>query len=83
MWASVRFSQQVPKPTPIRLGLSELTRLNTVSHHPVVAIGGISHANLAATLKAGVAGVAVISMILGSSDITGTVKKMCAAYEKN
>lgn len=65
------------------LGLSELTRLNTVSHHPVVAIGGISQANLTATLKAGVAGVAVISMILGSSDIASTVNKMCAAYEKN
>ena len=61
------------------LGLNELTRLNAASHHPLVAIGGISLANLAATLQTGVAGVAVISMILASSDIAGTVRAMRAA----
>ncbi|HJA27087.1 MAG TPA: thiamine phosphate synthase [Candidatus Limosilactobacillus intestinigallinarum] len=62
------------------LGLGELARLNIASQHPLVAIGGISQANLAATLKTGVAGVAVISMILGSHDIAGTVTGMRSAY---
>ena len=38
-------------------------------------------ANLPATLQTGVAGVAVISMILASPDITATVKAMRAAYQ--
>ena len=46
----------------------------------MVAIGGISRDNLNAVLNTGVAGVAVISMILGSQDITSTVKQMQAAY---
>lgn len=52
------------------IGTEQLAQLNTASHHPMVAIGGISHNNLAAVLNTGVAGVAVISMILGSQDIS-------------
>lgn len=63
------------------LGLAQLAQLQAASHHPLVAIGGISPANLIATLQTGVAGVAVISMILGSTDITNTVEEMCAAYQ--
>ncbi|MEE6648065.1 hypothetical protein PS395_00220 [Limosilactobacillus pontis] len=55
-----------------------MARLNAVSHHPLVAIGRISAANLPATLQTGVA---VISMILASPDITATVKAMRAAYQ--
>lgn len=63
------------------IGVDQLKQLNTASQHPMVAIGGISQANLADVLNTGVAGVAVISMILGSSDIAGTVKLMQAAYK--
>lgn len=62
------------------IGTDKLAQLNAASQHPMVAIGGISHDNLAAVLNTGVAGVAVISMILGSQDITSTVKQMLAAY---
>ena len=62
------------------LGLNQLCQLNHLSVHPVVAIGGITKDNLVATLQTGVAGVAVISMILKSDDLRTTVKKMRAAY---
>lgn len=62
------------------IGLKKLAQLNTASAHPMVAIGGINQDNLAATLKTGVAGIAVISMILGSHDITKTVKQIRSAY---
>lgn len=62
------------------IGVGQLAQLNAASQHPMVAIGGISRDNLNAVLNTGVAGVAVISMILGSQDITSTVKQMQAAY---
>lgn len=62
------------------IGVGQLAQLNAASQHLMVAIGGISRDNLNAVLNTGVAGVAVISMILGSQDITSTVKQMQAAY---
>lgn len=62
------------------IGVVKLAQLNAAGQHPMVAIGGISRDNLNAVLNTGVAGVAVISMILGSQDITSTVKQMQAAY---
>lgn len=62
------------------IGLTRLQQLNQLSTHPVVAIGGISESNLQATLQTGVAGIAIISMILASSDIHATVKKLLSAY---
>lgn len=62
------------------IGIDQLARLNAASQHPMVAIGGISQDNLSTVLNTGVVGVAVISMILGSHDITSTVKQIRAAY---
>ncbi|MGN1283258.1 MAG: thiamine phosphate synthase [Limosilactobacillus sp.] len=64
------------------IGVDQLARLNAASQHPVVAIGGISQVNLTDVLNTGVAGVAVISMILGSHDIANTVKQMRGAAAK-
>lgn len=63
------------------LGIEKLGQLNHFSSHPVVAIGGISLDNMAATLKSGVSGLSVISMILGSKDPAAVVKKMKALYQ--
>jgi thiamine-phosphate pyrophosphorylase len=52
--------------TPIGLsGLAEIARAVSI---PVVAIGGISLDNAAATVRAGASGVAVISAVIGAPD---------------
>lgn len=61
------------------LGLNRLALLNRLSEWPVVAIGGITADNIAATLATGVAGAAVISMIFQSDDIQQTVHQMLTA----
>ncbi|MRN06792.1 thiamine phosphate synthase [Lactobacillus sp. 0.1XD8-4] len=63
------------------IGLGELKHLNTLSHHPVVAIGGITKENMQAVHDTGVAGVAVISLIFDSDDLVTTIKQMKALYK--
>lgn len=55
------------------LGLPQLTTLNATSHHPSVAIGGITAANYPAVMQTGVAGVAVISAVLAADDLARAV----------
>lgn len=62
------------------LGIKKLRQLNAVSVQPMVAIGGISLDNMAATLQSGVAGLAVISMVLGSGNEAAVVHKMRQLY---
>lgn len=63
------------------IGLKELARLNHLSTHPLVAIGGIDEQNMATTLQTGVAGLSVISMILKSPHVTQTVQAMKDLYQ--
>ena len=62
------------------MGLEKLHELVTISTHPIVAIGGITEANMAQTLAAGVAGLSMISMILQSADIQKTVQHINSLY---
>lgn len=62
------------------LGLDKLANLVKRSRHPIVAIGGISEANMEETLATGVAGISVISMILQSPNITETIHKINQLY---
>ena len=50
------------------LGMSELERLTRAAGRPVVAVGGISMATAPDAIRAGAAGVALISGIFGSPD---------------
>ena len=65
------------------LGLSRLALFNRLSEQPVVAIGGITADNIAATLATGVAGAAVISMVFQSDDISQTVHQMLTASSQS
>lgn len=47
-------------------GLDNLTRLCSISRHPVIAIGGINEANLESVLACGVSGIAVVSAIFNA-----------------
>ncbi|QLL69923.1 thiamine phosphate synthase [Lactobacillus sp. 3B(2020)] len=51
------------------LGLQKLIELNQLAKKPIVAIGGISSNQLATVRQTGVAGIAVISQVLGSDDV--------------
>lgn len=68
-----------PDADPV-IGLKKLAELNQLSKHPLVAIGGITEDNMADTVKTGVSGLSMISMVLGSSDITKTVNDIKALY---
>lgn len=62
------------------LGLARLKELNDLSTHPLVAIGGLTKANMAEVLKTGVSGLSMISMVLNSQNITATVKEIKNLY---
>lgn len=61
------------------IGLDGLKQLVTIATRPIVAIGGITVADLSSVLATGAAGSAVISLIAQSSDIAQTVKAMLTA----
>jgi thiamine monophosphate synthase len=50
------------------LGAAGIAAFVAASSRPIVAVGGISVENAADAVRAGAAGVAVISAILGASD---------------
>jgi thiamine-phosphate pyrophosphorylase len=57
-----------------RIGLEGLAAVVQAVSIPVVAIGGITLENAAATMQAGAAGVAVISAIVGAADPEGATR---------
>lgn len=63
------------------LGVAGLAALVAQSRHPVVAIGGLNATNLATVWTTGVAGTAVISLVLGAHDVA-KVTRQFANYAK-
>lgn len=63
------------------VGLTGLRQLVVTATCPVVAIGGITVAQLPAIAATGAAGAAVISMLTRSPDMAATVKAMLTATE--
>lgn len=61
------------------IGLAGLGQLVQLSRHPVVAIGGITEAQLPEIAQTGASGSAVISLLTQSTDIAATVQKMLQA----
>lgn len=51
-----------------QLGLEGVSNIRRLSRHRLVAIGGIHHENVAAVLKSGADGVAVVSAICSAND---------------
>ena len=62
-------------------GLDALREVVAATSLPIIAIGGITPERVGACLAAGAAGVAVISGILGASDIERAVVEYCDALE--
>jgi thiamine-phosphate pyrophosphorylase len=57
-------------------GLDVLSELRSRTRTPIVAIGGISHENAGDVIMAGADGVAVISAVVGHSDVSGAAREL-------
>ena len=62
-------------------GIAALSAITKAVSLPVIAIGGINHANIRDVLQAGASGVAVISALLSTNDITGSAERMLRSIE--
>ena len=62
------FATPTKKDTKEPWGLEGLKKIKAVSHHPLVAIGGINESNAADVIKAGADCIAVVSAICAAPD---------------
>lgn len=75
-------------PTPSKegsrpVGLATLERVRARVSLPLVAIGGINHSNVKEVMKAGAAGVAVISAVLGADNVERATRRLVAMMNQN
>lgn len=68
-------------PDPV-LGLQELARLRTITSRPLVAIGGITRANVARVMIAGADSVAVIGDLFAEGRVGDRVKEFLLAVNE-
>lgn len=57
-------------------GLEGLTRIQSFSRHPLIAIGGLNQSNIANVVKAGANGIAVVSAICSAIDPTKAARDL-------
>jgi thiamine-phosphate pyrophosphorylase len=69
------------KPGKAVLPLMTLSQIKQAVHIPVVAIGGISEANIYALRQSKVDGVAVVSAIMGSPDSASAARRLRRLWE--
>ena len=63
-------------------GVNVLTELTARSSLPLVAIGGITAENAPEVMRAGAAGVAVITAVVSAEDITAATRRLRLAIER-
>ena len=63
------------------VGLAALSETARLAPGPVVALGGISEANLAACLAAGAKGIAVMGEVMRAADPEATVRRLLAVCD--
>jgi thiamine-phosphate pyrophosphorylase len=72
-------------PTPSKpdagqaIGPAALRPIKAAVAIPVVAIGGIDHANAGAAIRAGADGIAVISAVMAAEDVAGAARRLLEA----
>lgn len=64
------------------LGLDALAQAARLCAGPVVALGGIDEANLAACLRAGARGIAVMGEVMRAADPEAAVSRLIAAFDE-
>ncbi len=70
------FATRTKSDTGPVMGPAGLARICDSVDIPVIGIGGIKHDNARAVLKAGAAGVAVVSAVVAAADITAATREM-------
>lgn len=68
----------VTKSDVTNLGLSNLAAIRKAVQLPMVGIGGVNAENYASVLETGAEGAAIVSAILGASDIEAAVRQFAA-----
>lgn len=63
------------------IGLAGLAAIAAAVHIPVVAIGGINADNAGACIRAGAAGVAVVSAVFGEADVAAAAARVRGAVD--
>ena len=74
--ASPIFATPTKPAAPPPMGVAGLEELARASTMPVVAIGGLNAANAASMIRAGAAGVAVVSAIVGAEDVERAAREL-------
>jgi thiamine-phosphate pyrophosphorylase len=64
------------------VGLETLRRTRSKVSVPLIAIGGINHANVQEVMKAGADGVAVISAVMGEVDVDKAASRLAAKMKR-
>lgn len=64
------------------IGKEKLKEIRAAVSIPIVAIGGINHSNAAQLVDTGINGLAVVSSVIGASDIQAAAKKMRTIFIK-
>lgn len=72
----------VSKQDATDMGLQQLKKLATVSNYPIVAIGGITLANMSQVLDAGALGISGITLFTKSPNLKATLKQIKTYYPK-
>jgi thiamine-phosphate pyrophosphorylase len=77
------FSTPTKNDAPPATGLEFLASLRQEIKIPLVAIGGINKENLKMIKETGADGAAVISALMGTSDIEGEARKLRQIWERS
>lgn len=64
------------------IGKEKLKEIRAAVSTPIVAIGGINHSNAAQLVDTGINGLAVVSSVIGASDIQAAARKMRTIFIK-
>ena len=64
------------------IGKEKLKEIRAAVSIPIVAIGGINHSNAAQLVDTGINGLAVVSSVIGASDIQDAARKMRTIFIK-
>lgn len=64
------------------IGKEKLKEIRAAVSIPIVAIGGINHSNAAQLVDIGINGLAVVSSVIGASDIQAAARKMRTIFIK-
>ncbi len=73
------FDTPTKRDTPTATGLAGLAAIRTVTHLPLIAIGGLNEGNAGPVMAAGADGIAVVSALMAAEDPTAAARALLVA----